>query len=204
MEPGRQRFVPDRIVEAVCAVEGVGTSELYGRGRSETLVRARERLVGALRVINGNSFPEIAAIMCRKYHSSAFTMYERWKACPERWRREYINRVCRDLCAIRGPELQMRLVTTYPPLALHYIADLMYTGKVDMFAAANAIRNIADACDRDQDLQRLKNVTKEQTNERPKQHQMDDCGPVPRDDVHDGVRQRDREQAASADRAASI
>ena len=91
------------VIDAVCALANAPMHEILGSGRILQVVRAREVMVGCLREMSGPitpSFPEIAALMGKRNHSSVWTMYARWQGRTGRDRAKWvglvIDRIARD------------------------------------------------------------------------------------------------------------
>lgn len=75
--PRRPRV--SEVLAEVCIVCGVTESDLYSDDRTAPIVRAKEVATVVLKDYLGRSFPEIAAAMMKKSHSSAVTRYHRVK-----------------------------------------------------------------------------------------------------------------------------
>lgn len=71
-------YFPKQIVDACCIVTGVKLADLYGDGRMPKVVAARQIAAGALRVLCGISYPEIAAHLGRTNHAAPWTAARRF------------------------------------------------------------------------------------------------------------------------------
>ena len=67
------------VLAEVCIVCGVTMSDLHSDRRTTPIVRAKEVATVVLKDYLGRSFPEIAASMAKKSHTSAVTRYHRVK-----------------------------------------------------------------------------------------------------------------------------
>lgn len=72
---------PEEIIGVVCSEMGVGRDDLYGDGRSEKTVLAREVAALLMRRHTSRSYPEIARALRRPNHSSVITAHARIVKC---------------------------------------------------------------------------------------------------------------------------
>ena len=76
---------PSRVVKAVCDLTGTTFDELCEWTPHPELIRAREKLCGALRSLTVLSYPDISSMMGRKgqeNHSAPMEAVERFNADP--------------------------------------------------------------------------------------------------------------------------
>jgi chromosomal replication initiation ATPase DnaA len=68
----------DTIVNECCEVFHVCKADLTSRYRSKNMTNARRAVVWILHEVAGLSYPEIAAVLGRRHHSSAFDLLRSW------------------------------------------------------------------------------------------------------------------------------
>ena len=78
-QPARTRTVPrfDAILDAVIEVTGVTREAILGRGRQAQVVLARSLLIYITRALTAMSYPELAAAMGKRNHSTVITADQR-------------------------------------------------------------------------------------------------------------------------------
>lgn len=84
-----------------CALKYCGESkaDLMSPYRRKTLVQARQGIVGVCRDLSiiSPSYPELASLLGRRFHSTAWGQYDAWTRWPAE-RRETWKREIREMC----------------------------------------------------------------------------------------------------------
>jgi hypothetical protein len=152
----QQYFDPLTVAKVACELEGIEWQDLVGATRRKDVALLRSRLAGYLHEVNHSSWPEIATAMGKRYHSTFHTAYhKRWLKESHEDRQAFIARLEIAVCKDGGSGAHLTFATTYPPLALHSLADKLETGRIGIGAAVLTLRKIAEACDHDIELRRL-------------------------------------------------
>lgn len=76
-----------------CRVYGVTLAEVLSPSRRHDVVNARTAIVGWLRHYTHHSYPEIARLLGRRWHSTAHAAMQRFEAMPGEEQLELLMRI---------------------------------------------------------------------------------------------------------------
>lgn len=108
---------------ACCELSKVHMGDMVHGHRHKTVIRAREKTVGAFRYFTYFSFPEIARAMGRKNHSTTHEQFQRWLKLDQAEREAWLDSVAAALGLpqrIQHPPTNAARAASPPPLpSLH-------------------------------------------------------------------------------------
>ena len=88
-------YPPDSVFAVVLTLLRLEPADIYGSRKLPEVVKARMLMAGTLKDLCGSvlSYPDIARMMGRRHHSSAWEMYRRYLQMPELERVRWIEKV---------------------------------------------------------------------------------------------------------------